>query len=302
MERIERVQGALFGVACGDALGATLEFLTEEEGKDKYGHLKDIIGGGWLDLQPGEITDDTRMTIAVAEGILTNPENPIQAIGNNFVKWYLSGPKDIGITCETSIKRFLQSTDWNEASLYVHKVSNGRTAGNGTLMRCIPIALYYTDFEKIIEVTRQQSKMTHYDDLAAEACILYNTLVYRYLEGEGKEKVIKETIEVYKDYKEILNIKKEDLNPSGYVVDSLKCALWCFINYSNPEEIICEAVNLCGDADTIGAIAGGLSGVYYGYESIPIRWKDRIIVKDKLQKIVGEILINDFISKKFRKV
>lgn len=76
MEKYSRILGGLFGVACGDALGGTLEFLTQDEGKSKYGYLKDIVGGGYWELDAGEVTDDTMMTIAVAEGILDNPESP----------------------------------------------------------------------------------------------------------------------------------------------------------------------------------------------------------------------------------
>lgn len=97
---------------------------------------------------------------------------------------------------------------------------------------------------------------------------------------------------------------KDDLRASGYVVDTLQCALWCFINNDNVEDIICEAVNLYGDPDTIGAIAGGLAGVYYGYRSIPERWKEKILVKEKLkniaEKIIGkkdvEQVMNEFIE------
>ena len=285
MERIDRILGGLFGVACGDALGGTLEFTTKEEGVKLYGFHREIIGGGVMSLRPGEVTDDTIMTIAVAEGILENPENPIEAIGRRFVKWYNTKPRDIGMTCEDAIKRFLQSGDWNEASLYVHEVTGGITGGNGTLMRCIPVALYYNNYEKMVQVTKEQSKMTHYDPKASEACILYNTIVYKYLKGEEKIKVIKDTLKGYKEYEDIFFMEKEKLNPSGYVVDSFKCALWSFINHSNSEDVICEAVNLYGDPDTIGAIAGGLAGVFYGYNSLPKRWISKILVKEKLIKI-----------------
>ena len=96
MDIHDRILGGLFGVACGDALGGTLELMSKYEIEREYGYLKDIIGGGCWNLQPGEVTDDTLMTIAVAEGILHNPENPIEYIGKYFIKWYDSNPKDIG--------------------------------------------------------------------------------------------------------------------------------------------------------------------------------------------------------------
>ncbi|RAK20382.1 ADP-ribosylglycohydrolase [Anoxybacillus vitaminiphilus] len=89
---LDRIKGGLFGVAIGDALGATTEFMSAEEIRGTYGKVTDIIGGGWLDLLPGEVTDDTAMTIAVAKGIIRNKENPIAAIGEEFLKWYKTNP------------------------------------------------------------------------------------------------------------------------------------------------------------------------------------------------------------------
>jgi len=293
MDRIERIKGALFGVACGDALGGTLEFTSKSEGIRIYGYHKEIIGGGVMHLKPGEVTDDTKMTIAVAEGIIENPEDPIKAIGKKFVDWYLTRPKDIGITCNEAISKYMQCGSWNEASLYVDKISEGKTAGNGTLMRCIPPALYYSDYKKMISVTITQSQMTHYDKKASDACALYNTIVYKYLNGEDKEKAVLDTVKENKEYECIFHLNRSELNPSGYVVDTFKCALWAFLNNFNAENIICEAVNLYGDPDTIGAIAGGLAGAYYGYKSISKRWIEKIIVKEKL------MLISDSINKTF---
>ena len=82
-----RIRGTLFGVAVGDALGAPAEFLNADEIKNTYGTLRDMVGGGWLDVRPGEVTDDTQMTLAVAHGITEKPDNPIPAIGRRFIEW-----------------------------------------------------------------------------------------------------------------------------------------------------------------------------------------------------------------------
>lgn len=289
MERLERVLGGLLGVACGDALGATLEFTPKYIGVKKYGFHTDIIGGGEMELRPGEVTDDTVMTIAVGEGIIEEPNAPIPAIGRKFVEWYETDPTDIGITCQDAIGEFIDCGDWNKAGRRVFRYSNGMNAGNGTLMRCISVPLFYREFDKMVEITKAQSDMTHYNVKVSEACILYNTIIYKYLNGGEKIETIKEVLEGHEEYNKVFNMSKKNLNASGYVVDSFQCALWCFINNSNVEDIICEAVNLYGDPDTIGAIAGGLAGVYYGYTSIPKRWKEKIILKDKLVEL-GEKL------------
>ncbi|MBP1744712.1 MAG: ADP-ribosylglycohydrolase [Firmicutes bacterium] len=289
MDRYSHVLGGLLGVACGDALGGTLEFLSEAEGRIRYGYLKDIIGGGCWDLEPGEVTDDTMMTIAVAEGILDNPENPVKYIGERFINWYNSGPKDIGNIINLALSAYAECGSWEIAAASAHGFNEGISAGNGSLMRCIPVALYYKDPDIMIKVTEGQSKLTHYDDKATRACIFYNKLVSGYLKGESKITFLKEMLSDYPEYSKVLNISKCNLKSSGYVVDSLMSALWCFINTNTFEEAVCEAVNLCGDADTVGAITGGLAGAYYGADAIPVRWSEKILVKDKLTELAQRI-------------
>ncbi|WP_123052892.1 ADP-ribosylglycohydrolase family protein [Clostridium sp. JN-1] len=285
MKRMDRILGGLYGLACGDALGGTLEFLSKKEGREEYGYIKDIVGGGVWNLRPGEVTDDTMMTIAVAEGILENPQNPIEYIGKNFLKWYDGNPKDVGNTVKLSLEAYKKYGNWKDAVLYAHKKLDGNSAGNGSIMRCLPLALYYRSLKKILKLSKQQSMLTHYDKKTWQACQLYNTIAYRYINNEDKIKAIEEETANYEDYEEIFYTNKIELNSSGYVVDTLQCALWCIINTSNAENAICEAVNLYGDPDTIGAVTGGLAGVYYGIDSIPKRWSEKILLKNKLNYI-----------------
>lgn len=254
MEKYSRVLGGLFGVACGDALGGTLEFFTQDEGEKQYGYLKDIIGGGCWELEAGEVTDDTMMTIAVAEGILDDPENPINYIGDRFIDWYLSDPKDVGNIIDVALNEYKRNKDWTRTAKFAHDYCSGMSAGNGSLMRCIPIALYYEDINKMIEITEKQSKLTHWDDKATRACVFYNKLVNKYINGASKIPAIREVIREFPEYKAVFNIRKEELKPSGYVVDTLICSLYSFLNTATFEDAVCEAVNLCGDSDTIGAI------------------------------------------------
>ena len=100
----DSIRGAMFGVAVGDALGAPLEFMSAKSIQQQHGTVRDMIGGGWLNVLPGEVTDDTQMTLAVAHGIVDSPRDPIEAIGRYFVKWYNSSPKDVGATCASSIR------------------------------------------------------------------------------------------------------------------------------------------------------------------------------------------------------
>ncbi|ACV64277.1 ADP-ribosyl-(dinitrogen reductase) hydrolase [Desulfofarcimen acetoxidans DSM 771] len=305
---LERIKGGLFGLAAGDALGATLEFMNRDEIQRKYGVLKDIIGEGWLGLQPGECTDDTAMTLAVAMGIQDNPGNPHRAVGQHFVSWYDTKPRDIGNIVSTSIYNFKKYDSWAEASQKTHVSLSNRSAGNGSLMRTLPVSLAYRhDKDKMCRISAQISHMTHYDSQAAAACIFYNLLVLSALEGNpDKDSMIFTALAEAKAYcsanlpalpkgywEDIANsisLRKNQIWASGFVLDSLIAALWVFYHFPDFESTVIEAVNLGDDADTVGAICGGLAGCFYGYESIPGRWLEKLKVKDTIEKTARGLL------------
>jgi ADP-ribosyl-[dinitrogen reductase] hydrolase len=165
----DRIRGALYGVACGDALGAPLEFLNAESIWQQHGYVREMIGGGWLNVKPGEVTDDTQMTVAVARGIVEQPHDPIPAIGRHFVEWYASRPKDVGATCSSAISKAVSSAsdkeaptagDWIDAALWTDQIMGGKSAGNGSLMRTAYIGLYCVDENDAYNIAGAISKMT----------------------------------------------------------------------------------------------------------------------------------------------
>lgn len=292
----DRIAGALYGVAVGDALGGPLEFMTAEEIAEQHGRVSTMIGGGWLNLRPGETTDDTAMTLAVAEGIMECPDDPVPAIGERFIRWAKSGPKDIGGTCSRSIlganayasmttgaARRPKADEWYHSAQLTAQENHGRSAGNGALMRAVYPALYYPSAVAAEHITVWQGRMTHWDDQSDEACRLYADVVH-YLISEA-EKGRNDSDGLGRHIMEILepsryNLEDVDalghvakLSPTGYVVDSLKCALYAFWSYAGSfEEAVVYAANLGGDADTIAAICGGLAGAFYGFDAIPEEW------------------------------
>lgn len=281
-----RIKGGLFGVAVGDALGAALEFMTAEEIEEEYGQVETILGGGWLNLQPGQVTDDTMMTLGVARGILANPAEPVAAIGEEFVRWYQSNPPDIGNSCRASIERFLEQGDWMAASEFAHQ-RLGQSGGNGSLMRTLPVAIAYrSDLEQMLEVTYNVSRMTHWEEIAAQMCQIYNCLLMAYLGGlQEKESLIVQMLELYPTTAGLLEMR--NLPPSGYVRDTFYHALTSFIRTGSFADCLIRAVNLGGDADTIGAVTGGLAGVYYGFEAIPTEWVEMLepTIREELEEL-----------------
>lgn len=279
------IRGAMFGVAVGDALGAPLEFMSAESIQQQYGTVREMIGGGWLNLRPGEITDDTQMTLAVAHGIVDSPNDPIKAIGQYFVNWYNGRPKDVGATCASSIhnaicaarqKQKPTKADWSRAAKITHNLTSGRTAGNGSLMRTAYVGLYYSDEQEVRQRAYDISRMTHYDEDTAIDCASYCAALNKMFEtadfNARIEAIIGCTEREGRYLYDVLSSPFFQPNPTGYVVNSFAAALHCIYTTRSFEEAVIKAVNLGGDADTIGAITGGLAGAIYGYEAIPNRW------------------------------
>lgn len=266
----------MLGVAVGDALGAPLEFMTSAEIREKHGTVRDMIGGGWLDVLPGEVTDDTQMTMAVADGILANPDEPFAEIGKRFIEWYDTNPKDIGNTCRAVICRAKSlnadsGEKWREIAKQLYKETHGNTAGNGGLMRTIYPALFYGEASG--DLAKEIGAMTHFHPESDLAVSSYAAVISEILDApEGTEiDRAKELVELrMKPVRDIL--KGKDPKPSGYVIESAVCAMNAIRNTLSFEDALVYAVNLGGDADTIGAITGGLAGAVYGAREIPERW------------------------------
>ncbi len=292
MDTKTRILGGLFGVACGDALGMTLENMDKEE-INNYGYLKEIVGGGVFDLKPGSTTDTTLMMLCVAKGILNNPEDPKDKIGDEFIKVYKDLIKYGGTTVKCTIEKFLECKNWYEASLHSSEVLNWQATGNGALKRSLPVALYYKDYDEMLKITKEQSELTHRSKIGERACLLYNTLVYYYINGYDKDDALKIGLKNFDEFYEITTINKHSLNSSPFVVDSLMCAIWCIMNTSTAEEAICEAINLGGNSGSIGAITGGLAGVYYGYDALPKKWTNIIDKKEELLDVGLKLSTNN---------
>lgn len=291
-----KIRGALFGVAVGDALGAPLEFMDARDIRHKYGIVKDMIGGGWLNVKPGEITDDTQMTMAVAKGIVTCKVEPEPFVGAGFIEWLKTNPNDVGNTCRKAIDGVIQAIKRNpsiqsfehvvpykiwESSAKQVDISNQKKQkriGNGALMRTVYPGLFYGDIDEATRIADRIGRMTHFDNLSAEACRIYTAMIFysirfrMFSKGDLWDIIEKEVLEGTK-------YKYGDtpiITSSGYVVDTMQCALYCIRHTGNFHDALVVAANLGGDADTIAAVTGGLAGAIYGYDNIPNRWSKEL--------------------------
>ena len=265
---VDRAIGAYLGLAIGDALGATVEFMTPKEIRQQFGIHADITGGGWLRLKAGHVTDDTTMSLALGQAILNHGEVEAMSAAHAFDAWMRGKPVDIGNTVRRNLISF-RTTGRPEA------VPSEHDAGNGAAMRCLPVALAcYGQPEKTsIFASRAQAHVTHHNPLSDAACETLILMVQDLL--DGRDPVIVEQQRA----RELVNQlpvfaydhKRQD-NPSGFVVDTMKAVLQAFFATECFEDCLIDVVNRGGDADTTGAIAGMLAGACYGTAGIPRRW------------------------------
>ena len=281
----DRIAGALYGVAVGDALGGPLEFMSPEAIHDRHGFVVDMIGGGWLSLRPGEITDDTQMTLCVAEGIAESPDDPVRAVGRRFIQWADSGPKDIGGACASSIHNAIEAggkapspAEWQAAAERTQRMALQPVEGNGALMRTVYPGLFYQSHHRAEIVAMKIARMTHAGPRSTEACILYSRMVNLLTASESDAQDTRSVREFLLEHCQAVAeygravMQLPDPAAGGYVVDSMRIAVGCLAASESFEEAVSAAANMGGDAVTNAAITGGLAGAWYGFSAIPARW------------------------------
>lgn len=264
-EMASRAHGALLGLAIGDALGGPVEFMTAGEIKAKYGVLREMTGGGWLRLKPGQITDDTEMSLCVARAIVAAGGWDLAGIAGQFANWLKTRPLDVGDTCRRGIRNFMLKGQ-------LETPQNQWDAGNGALMRMVPVALYTLGDDLLLQrCAVEQGHLTHNHPLSDGACICYGRLVHLALLGYSKPRLRREVDRLIAEYQTFSFEPYRGL-ATGYVVDTFQTVCHYFFRGRSFEECVTGAVNQGGDADTTGAIIGGLAGAYYGVDAIPRRW------------------------------
>jgi len=262
---VDRARAALFGVAVGDALGATTEFMTPAQIRDRYGVLREIVGGGWLKLSPGEVTDDTEMTLCVARGIVRSGRWDLGPIADGFAHWLSGNPADVGATCRRGIEEYREKGRL-EAPL------DERGAGNGAVMRVAPVALYTLGSEELLSrLAVEQARITHHNPLSDAACVLVGKMIQRGILGAPPRDLRAAAEELGARHPEF-RLEGYDGNSSAFVVDTLRTVFDAFFSTEGFEECVVKTVNRGGDADTTGSIAGAIAGARYGIDAIPKRW------------------------------
>lgn len=307
----------IMGLVVGDALGMPVQFVDRNELKKNP--VDKMVGYGTYHMPPGTWSDDSSMALATLASIKEKGDIDYTDIMERFERWLLNGEYtpfgkafDVGQTCLMAITKYAKEKDYRTC---------GRTGewanGNGALMRIMPVCLYA--YEKVkagdwmvdeaLERVHQVSALTHNHLRSKMACGIYFFMICNVLDGNGSlterlQKGVDDAVEYYHrelanylelshytrlfHLKEFAGFEEDEISSSGYVVDSLEAAVWSLITTDSLDAALLRAVNLGDDADTVGAITGGLAGLYYGYENVPEEWKEAIVKRGEIE---GEIIL-----------
>lgn len=351
--RRDRILGALLGVHAGDALGATVEFEPWENVQLLFPDgVREVVGGGPFGWTPGHATDDTDLTRAVllayrdAEHMRRSQTQTgrgapdvVQLAAQYMADWYdgrwpgrVRGqlPRDAGGATATGIRNFKRTADPRTSG-----AGEGR-AGNGSLMRCVPTALFQPDAVLALAESMAISAVTHDDPHCTIACAAYNATVRALLDGltpeeawqagrdtaeraasssalestsrvsgVGMARAARKIQAAFDAGKSLVQVRDLALNgprqaanattalpfkASGYVVESLTLAVAALLDPRPLEEVLVDVVRFGRDADTNGAIAGGLLGARDGVDAIPLRWREKLQFAGEFIEVVDDLL------------
>lgn len=291
----------LLGLAVGDALGVPLEFRSRKT--IALNPVTDMTGYGTHNLPAGTFSDDSSLAFCLSEA-LTGEFN-LEKIADNFVKWLHHSfwtPRgkvfDVGVTTSMAIKRLKDG--------YPPELAGGTDEsenGNGSLMRILPLVTHIKDksIDERYLITKQVSSITHGHIRSVIACFYYLELARHLISGKNKFQaysILQKEIPEYLNYlsitprelapfdrlfnKNIYDLTQDEIYSSGYVLHTLEASTWCLLTTSSYKEAVLKAINLGEDADTTGAVTGGIAGLLYGCESIPKSWLDQLVRKDDI--------------------
>ena len=291
----DRFRGCLLGLAVGDAVGTTVEFKP----RGQFEPVSDMVGGGVFRLEPGQWTDDTSMALCLATSLVERGAFDARDQMDRYCRWrgegYLSSNGrcfDIGNTVAAALRRYQETDDPFAGS------TDPQSAGNGSIMRLAPIPMFFfPDEDAVIQYAGESSRTTHAADECVDACRLLGLILCRALAGQDQDELLSgvsgntigsEKIAVIArgDY---TSKSESEIQGTGYVVESLEAALWCFASTDTFEAAVLRAANLGDDADTTAAICGQVAGAHYGESGIPPRWLELLAKRDDISALADRL-------------
>ncbi|WP_339067027.1 ADP-ribosylglycohydrolase family protein [Teredinibacter turnerae] len=297
LDRKQRYRGSLLGLATGDALGTTVEF----QPRGSFEPITDMVGGGPFHLRPGQWTDDTSMALCLGHSLLEKRGFDADDQMQRYCAWrthgYMSSNGrcfDIGMTVSGALSRYQRKGDPFAGS------TNPSAAGNGSIMRLAPVAMFFSpDLTQVRHFAALSSRTTHGAEECVDACALFGEMLHLALCGASKEAILQPTFVPGAERLSAiqqgayLSKSSDQLKGSGYVVESLEAALWCFATTDSYANAVLAAVNLGDDADTTAAVCGQLAGAFYGEAAIPDAWLGKLSHRSQITELADGLLQNN---------
>ncbi len=296
MDLQDRFRGCLLGLAAGDAVGTTIEFRP----RGSFAPLTDMVGGGPFHLEAGQWTDDTSMALCLAASLVERDGFDAADQMARYVRWrdegYMSSTGrcfDIGNTVAAALARYQRTSDPMAGS------TDPYSAGNGSIMRLAPVPMFYfPDLDASEHYAVESSRTTHAAAECLDACRLFSRILYRALQGAPKEGVLLGDRTSFTGAGKIAAIARSEyltktesaIRGSGYVVDSLEAALWCFYHADSFEQAILSSANLGDDADTTAAVCGQVAGAFYGASGIPPHWLATLALRSEIEQLAVQLM------------
>lgn len=292
-----RFEGCLLGLALGDAMAAIGTGETRESIAQKYGQIDGPRGGGKLNLDPGEYTDEGQMMVSVLESICTlrafKPDN----IAHRFVGWLKSHPKDMGHFTHHVLERMCEGERWQEASEGAAYDTSMQVAGSASLIYGVPLGLLRcSSLEKLVEDSITSSRITHWDERCTHGSVLVNYTISLLLKDE--KDILEKVQEFARDKDERLQealskvegMKFEDIDTSGYAPSTLQGALYMLLNSESLESGLKQVATLGGNSpDSVGALTGAFLGAKFGRKAISEVWIFQLIGNDRIDVLASRL-------------
>jgi len=303
-DRLNRARGSLLGLACGDAIGTTVEFKL----RGSFTPLTDMVGGGPFKLVAGQFTDDTSMMLCLATSLIENGFEPHDQMGR-YVRWHDHGYMssngkcfDIGNATYDALMTFKRTGNALAGSF------DPNSAGNGSIMRLAPVPIHYLDtLELALDLCEEQSRTTHQSPECLMACRLLGEVLIRALLGKSKEEVLappQQALTLSHGLQSIAEGRYKSktmdrIRGTGYVVQSLEAAFYCFWKTETFKDCVLMAANLGDDADSTAAIAAQIAGAYFGQSGIPVEWLEKLTMAKEIGALADQLALNTWNTNSF---
>ena len=309
----ESVFDGMYGLCIGDAVGVPAEFISRSELAEHP--IIDMTGYGTHYQRPGTWSDDSSLALCTLDSLAGGID--YLDMMDRFRSWVELGMYtpygkvfDIGLATDQAIDQYIRDVPVLQCG-----GTDEYNNGNGSLMRILPLAFYFKakqiSYGQAMEITADVSSLTHAHLRSKMACQIYITIALHLLEGQSLEHGIKEGLAEAKDFctqrslveashfqrifrDDFASTPVDEINSTGYVVDTLEAAIWCLLNTKSYKECILKAVNLGDDTDTTASVAGGLAGIVYTRARMPENWIQDLARKDMIDEICARFVKQNF--------